>query len=448
MRSTRNLGFCFWLAVLFLVFSTAWGAFLQWKCDQTENESNDAKDRENLSKFIDDFDDEINAAPSEETLGRLPSEEMLARMPSVRIAAAVVGRFVWTPPKNGRERNDTLVWREGLSDAMASNVAARTMWLQWTANAFSHGAKSAKLRGLTPLEETPYRVLWSRAGDRLYGVVFEDYPLERASRPKTWHVVSLAVTLLLLALGYFFVLKVAETREREANALKTRFLDCVSHELKTPCASIQLWAGMLASGRLDEKPEARASAYTYILDSNSRMIRLVERLLDAVHLEKNSYPVEMAPVEIVALLLQVVEETRGSFGERELSFANEADAAWCVDTDADAVKQIVYNLLSNARKYAPDGPVEVILSKTDAGGPRIRVLDRGPGMSKKARTKAFERFYREHDGLTSDEGGLGLGLTISLGLARQLGGNLTLAARPGGGCEFTLTLPLAPTRQS
>jgi signal transduction histidine kinase len=111
--------------------------------------------------------------------------------------------------------------------------------------------------------------------------------------------------------------------------------------------------------------------------------------------------------------------------------------------DHDAVRGVFVNLLGNAAKYAATyGPVEVTVCREDK---RVlaTVADVGPGISPKDRDMVFERFFRSGDGTSAGKGGFGLGLSISRRLARDMGGDLTLADRPGGGCVFTLSLKCA-----
>ena len=110
-----------------------------------------------------------------------------------------------------------------------------------------------------------------------------------------------------------------------------------------------------------------------------------------------------------------------------------------VHADVDAVKAILINLLDNAAKYAPGAPVEVVAEKGGCGV-RVEVRDRGPGLSPEGLRNVFTRFWRADDSATASVGGFGLGLTIARSYAREMGGDLTVAAREGGGTVFTLEL--------
>ena len=112
--------------------------------------------------------------------------------------------------------------------------------------------------------------------------------------------------------------------------------------------------------------------------------------------------------------------------------------------DRDSVMEIVENLLTNAAKYAAHvGPVSVCVAQAEDGRTAVvRVLDGGPGLSGAQLRRVFDRDWRASNDLTKSVGGWGVGLAFARDLARDMGGDLSVAARPDGGCAFTLELPL------
>ena len=226
-------------------------------------------------------------------------------------------------------------------------------------------------------------------------------------------------------------------RERRENAEKTSFLANATHELKTPLAAIRLWSEMLVSGRL--KPERAQHAAEVIEEENARMIRLVENLLDFSRLAQKRRRYREEDADVRRLVEDVADLLRGDFAEHGLSVRGGDSVPARVDVDA--VRQILLNLLGNAAKYAASGgPVEVSVARK-GGRIAIEVADRGPGMAPAERARVFERFFRGSAADGAPGGGLGLGLAISQGLARGMGGDISVAPRDGGGCVFTLELP-------
>ena len=244
-----------------------------------------------------------------------------------------------------------------------------------------------------------------------------------------------ALVLLVAGVGTWLLVRAAH-RARQESLTKTNFVSLVSHELNTPLTAIIPYADMLRKGRL-ETEEDRREAYGVIADESVRLKALVAELLDFSRLERHTKKFAMADIDVAELVDSVVRLMRGRFPDGAPSVT--ADGPLLVHADADAVKAILINLLDNAAKYAPGAPVEVVAEKGGVGV-RVEVRDRGPGLSPEGLRNVFERFWRADDSATASVGGFGLGLTIARSYAREMGGDLTVAARAGGGTVFTLEL--------
>ena len=414
---------CFALTCFAAVLIAGIGARFLWRQDGIERERAAEVERARIESLAEAMRDAAKAGPT--------NVAFAAWSPS-DAAAAVKGRFVWTNAGGGKT-----LWQSGLSPEVAERVARMTRWNEWTTD----GRNSAR-RGMMMMGEQPRHVLWARSDNVIFGAEFDGYPVRREPPTRLWIVgiCIFAILLMILAAAGLWLVAAAK-KAREEDMTKTRFLDNVSHELKTPCASIEIWADLLARGKLDDKPDKFRRAIETIVRENARMTRLVVQLLDYAHLQKGTRKISESETDVALLAADTVEEMRGDFDAHGIAFANRAGGPCVAVTDADAVKQILVNMLTNARKYAADdGPVEVELLK-DGGMLLLRVSDRGPGMSKEAMSHAFERFYREHDEMTATVGGLGLGLAISRELALMLGGDMTVRAREGGGCVFEAVFP-------
>ena len=216
----------------------------------------------------------------------------------------------------------------------------------------------------------------------------------------------------------------------------TNFVSLVSHELNTPLTAIIPYADMLRKGQITAE-EDRQEAYDVIADESVRLKGLVAELLDFSRLERRTKKFAMTDFDAAELVGSVVRLMRGRFPDGAPSVS--AEGPLYVHADVDAVKAVLINLLDNAAKYAPGAPVEVVAGK-GGGGVRVEVRDRGPGLSPEGLRNVFTRFWRADDSTTASVGGFGLGLTIARSYAREMGGDLTAAARPGGGSVFTLEL--------
>ena len=339
------------------------------------------------------------------------------------------GAFIWEPRKR-------IVWCQGGYAALWTHLGTRIHWTSW--GTVKNRNLQRALEKVT-LEGRDIYLLLGRVDGALYGLVFDDYPVTVDSWPWLWLAGGCFIGLLtaLLVLAAVQLWRAAE-RARRDDELKTRFVSDVSHELKTPLAAMGLWADMLAGGRIADEVR-RHHALDVIREEKDRMLRMVEMLLDYTRLEQNRRRYALEEIDVGDVAREAVELLRGDFAEGGVTVS--AEVGYRARADCDAVKEILVNLLGNAAKYAAEGgPVEVSVALVE-DKVRAAVADRGPGLSAEARARVFDRFYRADDRAASAKGGFGLGLPISRRLARDMGGDLTVAPRDGGGLVFVLELP-------
>lgn len=251
--------------------------------------------------------------------------------------------------------------------------------------------------------------------------------------------------------GGTLLLRQARRSEEEA-AQKTSFVANVSHEFKTPLTTIRLYAELLEQGRVSDESK-RAEYLRTIGRETLRLARLVNNVLDFSRLEQGGKRLERVELDLRAELTRLLDVHALRVADGGLRLIRELPAGpLSVETDRDALEQILINLLDNACKYAaaggevsvsltafPDDPVCHLISEKPVRA-IVRVGDRGPGVPAEHRKRIFDKFHRVDDTLTAEKGGAGLGLSIARQLARSLGGDLTYSDRAGGGAEFVLTL--------
>ena len=258
-------------------------------------------------------------------------------------------------------------------------------------------------------------------------------------------LVTVTLTLLIalafasILAGSYFV--AADTRRQiELARKKTDFVANVSHELKTPLTSIRMFAELLADDRISD-PTKRASYLRIIASESERLTRLVNNVLDFARLEKNRKSYDMRSCDLLPVIDRVWESESIRLREAGFQIGFDCPLSTCpVRCDADAIAQVLVNLVSNAEKYSADTKAIDLVVETDPA--RISVLDRGTGVRPGLEEKIFEAFYRADDSLASGVQGSGLGLTLARRIARDHGGDIVCYPRPGGGSCFTLTLPL------
>jgi two-component system, OmpR family, sensor kinase len=229
-------------------------------------------------------------------------------------------------------------------------------------------------------------------------------------------------------------------RAREASEARVRrFAADASHELRTPLTSIQGYAELWRAGGL-RSDAALADAMRRIEHEAHRMATLVEDLLLLARLDQRR-PLELGRVRLDRLVADAVRDARAVEPDRPVEVHAEPVT---VRGDDQRLRQVVGNLLSNARAHTPAGtPVRVAVT---AAGDRARlaVADDGPGMAPEVAAKVFERFFRADDSRARAGGGTGLGLSIVAAIAEAHGGSARVESAPGEGCTFVIDLPLAP----
>jgi len=232
------------------------------------------------------------------------------------------------------------------------------------------------------------------------------------------------------------------TELRRLEAMRRDFVTNVSHEFRTPVASIRGLAETLASGALDD-PETAPRFVEQLLLQAERLSELVERLLDLGRLESGAIRFEPVPLELSEPLSRLVDSRRAAAEAKGIDLQLSATEGVTAFADPTALDIVVGNLLDNAIKFTPDGGRVVVRAVDDGARIRIEVEDTGPGIEPRHLERIFERFYRVDSGRARDAGGCGLGLSIARHAAQQSGGDLEVQSTPGKGSRFTFRLPSA-----
>jgi PAS domain S-box-containing protein len=235
----------------------------------------------------------------------------------------------------------------------------------------------------------------------------------------------------------------ARAEAEAANRAKDEFLAVLSHELRTPLQAMLGWTHMLRSGRL--APVAAQHALDVILQNIRHQTQLVSDLLDVSRIIAGKLQVDLSPLDLAVVIDSALETVRPVAQAKGVRLVATVDPdAEPVLGDADRLRQIVGNLVSNAVKFTPEGGrVDVRLDRA-GGRTRIVVRDTGRGIAAELLPHIFERFRQADTSATRLHGGLGLGLAISRHLVDLHGGTITVeSAGDGQGASFTVELPIA-----
>ncbi len=269
-----------------------------------------------------------------------------------------------------------------------------------------------------------------------------------------WTVVNWRQGVLMVLGVIFFLLIIAGmvlntiflVREIRRNEQHDAFINAVTHELKTPVASIRLYLQTLQTRDIDDAK--RREFYRVMLDDSDRLLHTIEQVLRAGSTASPFRRTAKMPVDIADLARECVAlaRTRFHLADDVLTYDERlAGGPAVVIGDADELKAAVWNLIDNAVKYSPDGmQIQVAVEEAD-GRVAVRVSDNGVGISPEELKRIFKRFYRIPAGVAKRVKGSGLGLFIVRSVAKKHGGRAFAESRgTGQGSTFTILLPRAP----
>jgi two-component system, OmpR family, sensor histidine kinase KdpD len=227
---------------------------------------------------------------------------------------------------------------------------------------------------------------------------------------------------------------------QETDRLRTALLNSVSHDLRTPLASIKASASSLLDREIRWSDAERDEFLVTINTEVDRLTRLVHNLLDMSRIEAGALDPRLVESSVAEVVGPVVRRARAA--SRQRVDVDVPDELAPVLVDPVRLDQVLTNLLDNARGYAGAGPVEVV-ARQAGDTVELRVIDHGPGIPVPERERVFGQFYRLKGGGKRPEG-TGMGLAICRGIVQAHGGSLRIETTPGGGATFVLSLPVSP----
>ncbi len=306
-------------------------------------------------------------------------------------------------------------------------------------------AERALGRGIQASEERVYRVR-IEVDEALLGHLWATRPRQQGdpNREET-RLLALAADQLGLAMRRDALAREATALEvaRQSEALKSALLDSVSHDLRTPLASIRAAAGLLLDPSVEPPPEQRRETARTIDLEAERLNRIVRNLLDMSRIEGGALHPELEILELDEVMEPVLERLRPVFAPGCLTIDLPADLP-PVLADAVYVDEILTNLLENAARHGgQDVPVRLGARPEPPDRVEVVVEDGGAGVHPDEIPRLFEKFYRASQRMASSRRGLGIGLSVVRGLAEAMGG--TVGARPSelGGLAIVVHLPVA-----
>jgi signal transduction histidine kinase len=258
--------------------------------------------------------------------------------------------------------------------------------------------------------------------------------MPRSNLPMLLSLLAITAVLVVAALLQLH-------REYELARLRTDFVSGVSHELRTPLAQIRMFSETLLLGRVRSDRE-RLRSLEIIDQEARRLTHLVENLLHFSRSERQVTRLSPAPAPLAVLVREAIEAFAPLAATRGITLASDLADGLVALVDAEAVRQMLLNLLDNAAKYGPPDQTVTVGLRATEGRARLWVDDQGPGIPAADRERIWERFWRLERDRGSSIAGTGIGLSVVRELVALHGGRAWAEDAPEGGARFVIELPL------
>ncbi|MCX6271491.1 MAG: ATP-binding protein [Bacteroidetes bacterium] len=258
--------------------------------------------------------------------------------------------------------------------------------------------------------------------------------------------ILMAVSLLFTIILLFTVLATLVTiiRQKKISEIKNDFINNMTHEFKTPIATISLATDSINNSRVINDPDSIRNFTRVIREENDRMNSHVEQVLQMAMLDRQEIKLNTQEIDLHELISRTVEsillqvDNKGGSVQLEL-YAEKS----MVKGDDIHLFNAIMNLLDNANKYTPQTPDIKVITQNEGDWFILKVTDNGIGMSRETQRRIFEKFYRVHTGNIHTVKGFGLGLSYVKAITEAHHGKISVTSEPGTGSTFEIRLPLA-----
>jgi two-component system phosphate regulon sensor histidine kinase PhoR len=257
-------------------------------------------------------------------------------------------------------------------------------------------------------------------------------------------VIMGAFLFVLIVLAAFFITVRSLFTQKKLNEIKRDFINNMTHELKTPLATISLAVDALKSPKVQVDPKSVEYFSTIIKEENVRMNKHVEVILQAAQLEKKEYKLNKQPVDIHDLLFGVLDSFKLQLDAKPSQIHTNFDADPSeIEADQEYMLHVFSNLIDNAIKYSKEAIDITITTVTLPAEIQIIIEDKGIGMSADTAKHIFEKFYRAHTGNVHNVKGFGLGMSYVKWVIDIHKGKIKVESEEGVGTKMIMTLPVA-----
>ena len=263
-------------------------------------------------------------------------------------------------------------------------------------------------------------------------------------------ILSSVIGMMLLSIGFTLVIIIAYTsslyqlvKQRKISEIKTDFINNMTHEFKTPIATINLAIDSIRNPKIIDDKEKVMRYLNMIKEENKRMHAQVENVLRISKLEKNELNISKDRVKLHDIIedaishVELIVEDRKGYIKTFLKADNSSVLA-----NETHFTSVIVNMLDNAIKYSPNAPKIEVYTENVGNNIILKIKDHGSGMSKAAVKRVFEKFYREHTGNIHNVKGHGLGLAYVKRIVDDHQGHVSAESEKDNGSTFTIKLPI------
>ena len=272
-------------------------------------------------------------------------------------------------------------------------------------------------------------------------LAFPSTPMLLSSDTNLYTFISLCM-ILLISLLFTFSLRTIYS-QRKLDEMKTDFINNMTHEIKTPIATISLACEMLEDESVTSDAATRLNFINIISDENRRMRILIETLLQSAKMSRKNFALNPKEIDLNSLVLASIQNFKLTLQNRHGTIETHlGDINGTLYADDLHISNMLHNLIDNAIKYSNQEPHITITTRTEPGFAVFVIADNGIGIAKEDQKHIFEKFYRVSTGDVHNVKGFGIGLNYVSQVVALHKGKIALTSEPGQGSTFTISLPL------
>jgi two-component system phosphate regulon sensor histidine kinase PhoR len=273
-----------------------------------------------------------------------------------------------------------------------------------------------------------------------FSIRFPDKTTYLISSLRFWYLLTFALIIILLVYVYS---NYTIIQQKKFSELQRDFINNMTHEFKTPIATIQLATDALKNEKVIHNPDQIPYYSGIIKEENRRMNKQVEKILQSAQLEREEIKLQLRKLDVNMVIQKVAENVALQMQEVGATLTTTLNASnSIIYADEVHFSNIIFNLIDNAIKYSKENPSIQIETNNMGQSLQLKIIDNGIGMSKETTNHIFEKFYRAHTGNLHDVKGFGLGLTYVKKIVDAHGGKINVDSALGEGTTFTLTFSI------